>query len=70
LSLWHLVEGLKYAFPHAMAAQLPRRERTRALAAAIPKRPRIKAYLQSPRRLPFNEQDLFRHYPELDDPPP
>ena len=30
-------------------------------------RPRIKAYLASPRRLPFNELGIFRHYPELDD---
>ncbi len=29
-------------------------------------RPRIKAYLASPRRLPFNEMGIFRHYPELD----
>jgi glutathione S-transferase len=68
LSLWHLVEGLDYAFPRAMAGQLPQRKRTQSLAAAIPKRPRIKAYLESPRRLPFSAQDLFRHYPELDDP--
>ena len=68
LSLWHLVAGLEYAFPRAMAAQMPQRKRTRALAAAVPRRPRIRAYLDSPRRLPFNEQGLFRHYPELDDP--
>jgi glutathione S-transferase len=29
-------------------------------------RPRIAAYLPSPRRLPFNEQDIFRRYPELE----
>jgi glutathione S-transferase len=29
-------------------------------------RPRIAAYLASERRLPFNQQDLFRHYAELD----
>jgi glutathione S-transferase len=29
-------------------------------------RPRIKAYLGSARRLPFNEEGIFRHYPELD----
>ena len=28
-------------------------------------RPRISAYLSSPRRLPFNQQGIFRHYPEL-----
>lgn len=68
LSLWHLVEGLNYAFPRAMARHLPQRRRTAALAAEIPGLPRISAYLASPRRLPFDEGDLFRHYPELDDP--
>jgi len=29
-------------------------------------RPAIKAYLASPRRIPFNESGIFRHYPELD----
>jgi glutathione S-transferase len=29
-------------------------------------RPRIAAYLASPRRVPFNDDDIFRHYPELD----
>ncbi|MFI4959484.1 MAG: glutathione S-transferase, partial [Lysobacterales bacterium] len=31
-------------------------------------RPNIAAYLESPRRLGFNEDGIFRHYPELDDP--
>jgi glutathione S-transferase len=30
-------------------------------------RPRIAAYLASPRRLPFNESGIFRHYPELEE---
>jgi glutathione S-transferase len=29
-------------------------------------RPRIARYVASGRRLPFNNEDLFRHYPELD----
>ena len=37
-----------------------------ALHARVAARPRIAAYLASERRLPFNEQDLFRHYVELD----
>jgi glutathione S-transferase len=28
--------------------------------------PRISRYLASRRRLPFNEEGIFRHYPELD----
>jgi glutathione S-transferase len=30
-------------------------------------RPRLSAYLSSPRRLAFNEQGIFRHYPELEE---
>jgi glutathione S-transferase len=29
-------------------------------------RPRIRAYLDSDRRIPFNEEGIFRRYPELD----
>ncbi len=32
----------------------------------VRERPRIAGYLASPRRIPFNEQGIFRHYPELD----
>jgi hypothetical protein len=40
----------------------------RALAVRIPVTgPGIAAYLASPRRLPFNQQDIFRHYPELEE---
>ena len=66
LSLFQLVTGLSYAFPAAMAQHGPQRARTMALAAAVARIPRIAAYLASPRRLSFNEGDLFRHYDELD----
>ena len=66
LSLFQLVEGLEYAFPKALALLRSRLPRVLALRDAIARRPRIAAYLQSPRRLPFNEEGLFRHYPELD----
>lgn len=66
LSLFQLVEGLAYAFPKAMAHVAPRIPKVMALRDAVAARPRIAAYLQSPRRLPFNEQGIFRHYPELD----
>jgi glutathione S-transferase len=32
----------------------------------VAKRPRIKAYLASKRRIAFNTDGIFRHYPELD----
>lgn len=64
--LFQAVEGLRYAFPRAMAAgegDWPRVAELRARVAALP---RIAAYLASPRRIAFNESGVFRHYPELD----
>jgi glutathione S-transferase len=66
LSLFQMVEGLSYAYPLAMRHLLPQWPRVAALRAAVAERPRIKAYLASPRRLPFSEAGVFRHYPELD----
>lgn len=66
LSLFQMVEGLRFAFPRAMA-KLEREHRTVvALHDRVSKRPRLASYLSSPRRLPFNQQGIFRHYPELD----
>lgn len=66
LSLFQVVAGLRYAFPNAMAAARRRHPNVMALHERIAKRPRIAAYLASERRLPFNQQGIFRHYPELD----
>ena len=66
LSLFQMVEGLRYAFPRAMKrieAQVPKLV---ALHGSVAARPRLKAYLASPRRIAFNEQGIFRRYPELD----
>jgi glutathione S-transferase len=68
LSLFQRVAGLRYAFPRAMAQLEPRFPRVIALHGRIAARPRINAYLNSERRIPFNHQGIFRHYPELDDP--
>ena len=38
----------------------------RDLQARVAARPRVAAYLESERRIPFNEDGIFRHYPELD----
>lgn len=66
LSLYQIIAGLGYAFPRAMA-QAPRRyRRLYALYARVQDRPRIAAYLRSPRRIPFNQEGIFRRYPELD----
>jgi glutathione S-transferase len=66
LSAFQVIEGLRYAFPKAMAALEPRTPRLVALRDRVAARPRIAAYLASPRRLAFNQQGIFRHYPELD----
>jgi glutathione S-transferase len=66
LSLFQLAEGLSYAFPEAMAKFTTRYPGLAALRDSVKARPKIAAYLASPRRLPFNEDGIFRHYPELD----
>jgi glutathione S-transferase len=66
LSLFQVVAGLTYAFPKLMRRELRKYKNVTALHDAVAKRPRIKAYLASPRRIPFNESGIFRHYPELD----
>jgi glutathione S-transferase len=68
LSLFQLMSGLEYAFPRAMRRLGHELPLLHALKQRVAQRPRIAAYLASPRRLPFNESGIFRHYPELDDP--
>jgi len=67
LSLFQVIEGLRFAFPQAMERIEPDYPKAAALAAAVAKRPRIAAYLASPRRIPFNQQGIFRRYKELDE---
>jgi glutathione S-transferase len=66
LSMFQVIAGLSYAFPRAMARAAPRYRRLFALHAQVQERPRIAAYLASPRRIPFNQEGIFRHYAELD----
>ncbi len=66
LSMWQAIEGLKAAFPRAMAKTLPDHPKLSALHASVAARPRLAAYVASERRLPFNEDGIFRPYPELD----
>ncbi len=66
LSMFQIVEGLRYAFPKMMARLEPEVPALIELHARIAQRPNIAAYLASPRRIPFNEDDIFRHYPELE----
>jgi glutathione S-transferase len=66
LSLFQMIAGLRYAFPRAMARLERRHPRLTALHGRVAARPRLAAYLASERRIPFNQQGIFRHYPELD----
>jgi glutathione S-transferase len=66
LSLFQMVAGLRYAFPKTMARLEPKYPHTVQLHNRIAALPRIKAYLASSRRLPFNQEGIFRHYKELD----
>jgi glutathione S-transferase len=66
LSVFQALEGLGYAFPQSMARRAFRYPRLMALRKGVASRPRIARYLASDRRLPFNEMDIWRHYPELD----
>jgi len=68
LSAFQIVDGLRYAFPNAMARREPTFPRVIALRDRVAARPRIAAYLRSKRRQPFNQMGIFRHYPELDAP--
>ena len=67
LSLFQVVAGLDYAFPRTMARVKSGHPRLTALHQRVMARPRIAAYLASPRRIPFNEHGIFRHYLELDE---
>jgi glutathione S-transferase len=66
LSLFQIVEGLRYAFPKRMKAFERKIPGLAGLHDRVAVRPRIKAYLESERRIPFNEDGIFRRYKELD----
>lgn len=66
LSLFQLVDGLQYAFPKATRRVLKQAPRVAALHAGVAGHRRLRAYLASERRIAFNQQGLFRRYPELD----
>ena len=66
LSLFQLVEGMRYAFPKAMKTIERKIPKVVAVHDRVAGRPGIKAYLASDRRIAFNEDGIFRRYPELD----
>jgi glutathione S-transferase len=66
LSLFQIVEGLRYAFPGRMKAFERKISGLVELHGRVAARPNIKAYLESHRRIPFNEDGIFRRYKALD----
>jgi glutathione S-transferase len=66
MSVFQVVEGLRYAFPKTMRRLEKKAPRVVALHDRVAARPRIAAYLVSERRIPFSRSGIFRHYPELD----
>ena len=67
--MFQVMEGLRYAFPRALARMQHEYPLLIALSARVAALPRIAAYLASKRRLAFNQKGIFRHYPELVAPP-
>lgn len=66
LALFQLVEGLLYAFPRATGRTLQQTPRVAGLHTRVAQHARVAAYLASERRIAFNEEGIFRRYPELD----
>ncbi len=66
LSLFQLVDGLLYAFPKATRRALTKTPLVDALHDSVARHKRLAAYLASDRRIAFNEDGIFRRYPELD----
>jgi glutathione S-transferase len=66
LSLFQIVEGLRYAFPKRMKRFEKRIPGLVSLRDRVAKRPRIKAYLASKRRIQFSQWGIYRYFKELD----
>ncbi len=63
---WHVLEGLHHAFPKAMASYAGRWPKLERLHERVPTHSTLATYLASDARMAFNEDGIFRHYPELD----
>ena len=66
LSLFQIVEGLRYAFPKRMKRFERKIPKLVALHSRVARRPRVKAYLTSARRIPFSQWGIYRYLKELD----
>jgi glutathione S-transferase len=66
LSLFQIVEGLRYAFPKRMKRFERKVPAVIALHGRVAKRPRVAAYLASKRRIAFSQWGIYRYFKELD----
>ena len=66
LSLFQIVEGLRYAFPKRMKRFERQVPRLVALHDRVAKRPRMAAYLASDRRIAFSQWGIYRYFKDLD----
>ncbi|MFN3658524.1 MAG: glutathione S-transferase [Pseudolabrys sp.] len=67
LSVFQLVQGLRYAFPRHMKLMRRMAPALVDIHDRVSERPSLRPYLDSERRIPFNESGIFRHYAELDE---
>lgn len=65
LALFQTMKGIEYAFPAAYEKEIANVQVVGTLVLAVQEHDRIKSYLQSLRRMPFNENGIFRFYSEL-----
>jgi len=66
LSLFQIVEGLRYAFPKRMKRFEKKIPDVIALHDRVARRPRVAAYLYSKRRIAFSQWGIYRYFKELD----
>jgi len=66
-SLWQVMEGIDYAFPNLARTIAEDYPCMQALQGGVPEIGGIADYLASDRRIGFNKNGIFRHYPELDE---
>jgi len=66
LSLFQIIEGLRYAFPKHMKRFEKRIPGLMTLHGRVAKRPRVAAYMASERRIPFSQWGIYRYFKELD----
>jgi glutathione S-transferase len=66
LSIFQIIEGLRYGFPKRMKRFEKKIPGLVALHDRVAQRPRIKAYLAFERRIPFSQWGIYRYFKELD----